>query len=105
MFSPEGEVQTEKVLNIYRRNASQMLDRLGKMGLRAFGGVHSPYVWLQTPGDMPSWDFFDRLLNEAAVVCTPGAGFGASGEGYVRMTAFNTWESTNRALDCLAAVL
>ena len=75
------------------------------LGLEAFGGVHSPYVWLRTPGGMDSWAFFDLLLEKAAVVCTPGVGFGASGEGYVRLTAFNTPELTRTALDRLERVL
>ncbi len=105
VFSPSGQAQTANVLNGYRSTAAMMLQRLGKMGLCAYGGIHSPYVWLQTPDGMPSWEFFDLLLNRAAVVCTPGAGFGASGEHYVRMTAFNSPENTSAALDRLASVL
>ncbi len=105
VFSPEGQAQTGLVLDMYRNNAGMMRQRLAKMGLRVFGGVHSPYVWLQTPGGMRSWDFFDVLLNRGAVVCTPGSGFGRSGEYYVRMTAFNSMENTMTALDRLADVL
>ena len=105
VFSPAGQAQIAHVLGIYRGTAALMRKRLGDMGLSAFGGVHSPYVWLQTPDGMKSWDFFDLLLKRAAVVCTPGAGFGASGEHYVRMTAFNSPENTRAALDRLAAVV
>ncbi len=105
VFSTAGQAQIAHVLDIYRGTAAMMRRRLGRMGLTAFGGIHSPYVWLQTPGGMKSWEFFDLLLNKAGVVCTPGAGFGASGEHYVRMTAFNTPENTLAALDRLTAVL
>lgn len=105
VFSPAGQAQIAHVLGIYRGTAALMRKRLGDMGLSAFGGIHSPYVWLQTPDGMKSWDFFDILLKRAAVVCTPGAGFGASGEHYVRMTAFNSPENTQAALDRLAAVI
>ena len=63
-----------------------------------FGGVHAPYAWLQTPGGQSSWQFFDRLLNECHVVCTPGSGFGVSGEGYVRLSAFNSRENVEEAM-------
>ena len=68
------------------------------MGLEAFGGVNSPYVWVATPGGMNSWDFFDRLLEGARIVCTPGSGFGECGEGYVRFTSFNTRDNTIEAM-------
>ena len=105
VYSPAGQAQIGHVLNIYRSTAAVMRQRLAAMGLRVFGGVHSPYVWVQTPGGMKSWDLFDLLLHEAAVVCTPGSGFGASGEGYVRMTAFNSRENTLAALERMSAVL
>ncbi|MBP3731608.1 MAG: LL-diaminopimelate aminotransferase [Mailhella sp.] len=105
VFSPAGQAQIAHVLNIYRGNARNMLRGLDLMGLAAYGGIHSPYVWLKTPGGMTSWDFFDLLLQNAAVVCTPGAGFGASGEGYVRMTAFNSPENTLKALARLKSLL
>ena len=105
VFSPAGQAQVGHVLNISRSTAAMMRQNLTSLGLNVFGGIHSPYVWLQTPGGMKSWDFFDVLLNKAAVVCTPGSGFGASGEYYVRMTAFNSREHTQAALDRIAAVL
>jgi LL-diaminopimelate aminotransferase len=69
------------------------------MGLSVYGGINSPYIWIKTPGDMDSWHFFDLLLDEAHVVGTPGIGFGPSGEGYLRLTAFNTLENTKDAMD------
>ena len=75
---------------------------LERIGITAYGGVNSPYVWLKTPNDMKSWDFFDKLLSEANVVGTPGSGFGSAGEGYFRLTAFNTRENTEKAIERLA---
>ena len=69
------------------------------MGYQAFGGQDSPYIWLRTPGDMTSWEFFDLLLEKACVVGTPGSGFGPSGEHYFRLTAFGTYESSEEAMD------
>ena len=74
---------------------------LAAIGLDCWGGVNSPYVWLKTPGGMPSWDFFDALL-DAGVAGTPGAGFGSAGEGYFRLTAFNTRENTEKAMERFA---
>jgi LL-diaminopimelate aminotransferase len=68
------------------------------LGLRVFGGVDAPYVWIKTPGNASSWEFFDRLLSEAHLVGTPGSGFGPSGEGYFRLSAFNSRENINEAL-------
>ena len=68
------------------------------MGLEVFGGVNAPYIWVSVPKGMDSWGFFDHLLQSAALVCTPGAGFGASGEGYVRLTAFGSPEDTEEAI-------
>lgn len=69
------------------------------MGISAYGGVNAPYVWLKTPDGMKSWEFFDKLLVDAGVVGTPGSGFGRCGEGYFRLTAFNTKENTQRAIE------
>ena len=104
-FMEPARTQMKEVLAIYQGNADMMLKTCEKLGLEAFGGVHSPYVWLRTPGGMDSWSFFDLLLEKAAVVCTPGVGFGASGEGYVRLTAFNTPSLTKAALERLERVL
>ena len=104
-FTEPGRTQLLEALSVYQTNADMMLKACRDMGLRAFGGVHSPYVWLETPGHVSSWSFFDHLLEKAAVVCTPGSGFGASGEGYVRLTAFNTPALTREALERISRVL
>ncbi|MBD5560490.1 MAG: LL-diaminopimelate aminotransferase [Clostridia bacterium] len=98
VYTPQGEAEVTEVIDRYLKNARIILDGLAKIGIKAYGGVNSPYVWLQTPNGMPSWDFFDLLLNQAQVVGTPGAGFGSAGEGYFRLTAFNTRENTERAV-------
>ena len=98
VYTPEGEQQVNAVIHDYLQNAGIILDGLRKIGITAYGGINSPYVWLKTPDDMPSWDFFDLLLDKAQVVGTPGAGFGRSGEGYFRLTTFNTKENTERAI-------
>ena len=80
-------------------NATIIRENLEKLGLRIYGGVNSPYIWVKTPDRMNSWKFFDLLLNNAHIVGTPGVGFGPSGEGYLRLTAFNTLENTQKAMD------
>ena len=97
VFSPEGQAQCAETVAYYQRNAKLIRQELDAMGYTVFGGIDAPYVWLKTPVD--SWVFFDRLLNSAHVVGTPGAGFGPSGEGYFRLTAFNTYEKTAEALE------
>ena len=104
-FTQPGRSQLLESLAVYQANADSMLKACRDMNLQAFGGIHSPYVWLKTPEGFSSWSFFDHLLQKAAVVCTPGSGFGASGEGYVRLTAFNTPELTQKALERLARLL
>ncbi len=74
---------------------------LASLGFRVYGGVNAPYIWMKTPGSLSSWEFFDKLLNEVQVVVTPGAGFGPSGEGYLRLTAFNSRENTEKAVERL----
>ena len=86
----------------YLNNAKTILNGLKEIGIEAYGGVNSPYVWLKTPGDMDSWDFFDLLLNQLQLVGTPGSGFGRAGQGYFRLTAFNTIENTQKAIERLA---
>ena len=88
-----------EVLDYYMENAKVIRESLTDMGLEVYGGISSPYIWVKTPNDMDSWDFFDILLNEANVIGTPGSGFGPSGEGYLRLTAFNTLENTKEAMD------
>ena len=98
-FSPEGQKQIEEIIEYYMENAKIIRESLTDIGLDVYGGVSSPYIWVKTPNDMDSWDFFDLLLNEANVIGTPGSGFGPSGEGYLRLTAFNTLENTKEAMD------
>jgi len=97
VFSPEGQAQCAEAVRYYRENAALIRRELQTAGYEVFGGVDAPYVWMKTPTD--SWAFFDRLLDQAHVVGTPGAGFGPSGEGYFRLTAFNTREKTAQALE------
>lgn len=101
VYSAEGKVQIDAQIAAYMKNAHTIRNGLNDMGYQAFGGVNSPYIWLKTPNGMKSWDFFDLLLAEANVVGTPGAGFGPSGEGYFRLTAFGTYENSLKALDRL----
>ena len=81
------------------RNAKTILDGLKEAGFTAYGGVNSPYIWMKTPDHMTSWEFFDLLLDKAHVVGTPGSGFGPSGEGFFRLTAFGNYENTKEAID------
>ncbi len=97
-YSEEGKAQIRETIDFYLGNAGIIREGLKSIGIECWGGVNSPYVWLKTPGGMPSWDFFDRLL-DAGVAGTPGAGFGSAGEGYFRLTAFNTRENTLRAME------
>ena len=83
-------------------NASTIRNSMTKLGYRVFGGVNAPYIWLETPDKMPSWDFFDRLLNQAHVVGTPGAGFGPAGGGYLRLSAFGSHENIQAAMQRIA---
>ncbi len=98
VYSEEGKAQIKDQVAYYMKNASVIYDGLKDMGYSVSGGVNAPYIWLKTPEGMTSWDFFDHLLNNAGVVGTPGSGFGPSGEGYFRLTAFGTYENTIEAL-------
>ncbi len=104
-YSPPGKEQLGKVIDFYRGNAARLRDGLMALGMTAFGGVDAPYVWLKTPNGLKSWEFFDRLLSTARVVGTPGSGFGPSGEGYFRLSAFNSRENVDEALSRLRQVL
>ncbi len=97
-LSPEGQRQCGESIRYYLENAALIRRELAAAGYAVFGGVDAPYVWLKTPGN-DSWQFFDTLLSTANVVGTPGAGFGPSGEGYFRLTAFNTRQKTEEALE------
>ena len=105
VYTPDGQKQVMENIAYYRENARVILDGLARAGIQAFGGVHSPYVWMKTPNDMKSWDFFDLLLRQAQVVGTPGEGFGPCGEGYFRLTAFNTLENTKAAVERIVKIL
>ncbi len=98
IYTPEGKKQVRKTIAYYMQNAELMLKRFRTLGYEVYGGANAPYVWMKTPHGMPSWRFFEEMLNRAHVVCTPGAGFGPSGEGYARFTAFGTHEQTEEAL-------
>lgn len=105
VYSPEGQAQVAENLHYYQENARVIRTGLAQAGLTVSGGVDSPYIWVKTPGGMPSWDFFDLLLSEARVVTTPGAGFGPSGEGHIRLTAFGEANATREAVERICAVL
>lgn len=98
-YSAEGKAQIADIIGYYMGNARVIRSGLTDAGLTVYGGEHSPYIWLRTPGGVSSWDFFDKLLREANVVTTPGAGFGPAGEGYIRMTAFGDKVATERAVE------
>ena len=80
-------------------NAKLLREGLTAAGFKVYGGVNAPYVWLKTPGSTTSWDFFDELLQKSHIVGTPGSGFGAAGEGYFRLSAFNSVENTKEAIE------
>ena len=99
VYTPEGRAQIMANIDYYRANAKVIREGLSAAGLACFGGVDAPYIWLKTPGGAGSWEFFDRVLAEANVATTPGAGFGPSGEGYIRLTAFGGAEATKAAVE------
>lgn len=99
VYSEEGARQIEETLDYYRANAKVIKEGLESAGFTVFGAVNSPYIWCQTSEGMGSWEFFDKLLTEANIITTPGAGFGPSGEGYVRLTAFGDAEATKEAME------
>ena len=99
VFSEEGQRQTNEQIAYYMKNAKYILEGLKSAGYTVSGGVNAPYIWLKTPDNMTSWEFFDFLLEKANVVGTPGSGFGPSGEGHFRLTAFGSYENTVEAID------
>ena len=101
IYTPEGKKQVKETIKYYMDNATLMRQTLIKLGFEVFGGENAPYIWIKTPDGMPSWKFFDRMLYEAHVVCTPGVGFGPSGEGYARLTAFGEHEQCMEAMERL----
>lgn len=98
IYTPEGKQQTRETVDYYLRNAEALRQGLLDAGLEVFGGTNAPYVWIKTPDETTSWEFFDILLDRCHVAGTPGSGFGPSGEGYIRLTAFNTYENTVEAV-------
>ena len=103
VYSDEGKAQIAEVIALYMSNARLIRETLVELGYKVAGGEHAPYVWVKTGTN--SWDFFDRLLNDAGVVCTPGAGFGTCGEGHIRLSAFNSKENTETAMGRLRRVM
>lgn len=100
-LSPEGQAQCREQIAYYMKNARMIREGLEGVGIACYGGVDAPYIWMQTPGGMGSWDFFDKLLNETHVVGTPGGGFGPAGEGYFRLSAFGHAEDVERAVESI----
>ncbi|MDH6356841.1 LL-diaminopimelate aminotransferase [Parabacteroides sp. PF5-9] len=99
VYSPEGKQQIRQAIDYYMENAQIIKNSLQALGYETYGGINAPYIWVKTPGGISSWDFFDTLLYECQIVCTPGVGFGINGEGFVRMTAFGTRENTIEAIE------
>jgi LL-diaminopimelate aminotransferase len=105
IYTKEGEEQIMANIAYYQQNAKVIKEGLQNCGIEVYGAVNSPYIWAKIPGGMGSWEFFDKLLKEANVVTTPGAGFGPSGEGYIRLTAFGDAEATKEAVARIEALL
>lgn len=101
VYTPAGQKQIRAIIAYYMNNAKVIREGLRGLGLEVFGGVNAPYIWLKTPQNLDSWSFFDKLLNEAHIVGTPGVGFGPSGQGYFRLTAFGKAENTLEAVERL----
>jgi len=102
VYSDEGKAQVAELTDYYMANAKKILETMTSLGYDCVGGKNSPYVWIHTKTD--SWAFFDKLLNDAGVVCTPGAGFGSCGEGHVRISAFNSHENVTKALELIKGI-
>jgi LL-diaminopimelate aminotransferase len=97
-YTPDGKLQVRQLIDYYMANAALIRRSLADFGYAVYGGVNAPYIWLKTPNNLSSWDFFDRLLNNAHVVGTPGSGFGPAGEGFLRLTAFGHRDNITEAL-------
>ncbi|MHC5184753.1 MAG: LL-diaminopimelate aminotransferase [Planctomycetota bacterium] len=104
VYSPEGKRQIQKTIDLYMSNADMMREALTQQGYVVYGGEHAPYIWVHTPKGVDSWAFFDLLINKANVVGTPGAGFGAAGEGYFRLSAFNDPDKVKEAMDRISKI-
>ena len=98
VYSPEGKAQIKALVEFYLENAQIIRQQLSSAGITVYGGIHAPYIWVKTPDGLSSWDFFDKLLNLCSVVGTPGSGFGAAGEGYFRISAFNSRANVEEAM-------
>ncbi|MBO0348384.1 aminotransferase class I/II-fold pyridoxal phosphate-dependent enzyme, partial [Phormidium pseudopriestleyi FRX01] len=98
VYSEEGQAQVKELVSFYLENAKIIREKLTAAGLSVYGGVNAPYVWVKTPDGLSSWDFFDKLLQVVNVVGTPGSGFGAAGEGYFRISAFNSRKNVEEAM-------
>ncbi|MCG7994316.1 MAG: LL-diaminopimelate aminotransferase [Candidatus Thiodiazotropha taylori] len=103
VYTEEGQAQVAELIAYYMKNAKYIREQMESLGYDCIGGENSPYIWIDAKGD--SWDFFDTLLNNAGVVCTPGAGFGKCGEGYIRISAFNSFENVQQAMERVKASL
>jgi LL-diaminopimelate aminotransferase len=105
VYTAEGKKQCRKIIDIYMDSAALIRDSLTRLGYEVYGGVNAPYIWMKTPNGMSSWDFFDLLLQKANVVGTPGSGFGPSGQGYFRLTAFATPDNVKEAMRRFTGIL
>lgn len=105
IYTPEGRKQIQESIQYYMNNALIIQNAITQMGITAVGGINAPYVWIKTPDNLSSWDFFDLLLQNAGVVGTPGIGFGPHGEGYFRLTGFGSYEDTNKAIERIQKAL
>lgn len=105
IYTPQGRAEVEANISYYHKNASLMKQSLEALGLTVYGGVCSPYLWVKIPQGETSWSFFDKLLNSAALVTTPGVGFGPSGEGFIRLTAFGSHDDAKEAMQRIKSVL
>ncbi len=105
VYSEKGKEEVKETIAYYKKNAEVIYNGLKEAGFTVYGGVNSPYVWMKTPDNKGSWEFFDFLLDKANVVTTPGEGFGPSGEGFIRLTAFNTYENTVEAVNRIKKIM
>ena len=99
--SQEGKEENKKTIDYYMQNAKIICEGLTSIGIKCFGGINAPYIWMKTPNGLTSWEFFDKLLNECHVVGTPGSGFGPGGEGYFRLSAFGHKENIIKAVESI----
>ena len=104
VYTTEGKKQCRQIIDIYMGNAAFIRDSLTNLGYEVYGGVNAPYLWMRTPNGMSSWDFFDLLLRKANIVGTPGSGFGPSGQGYFRLTAFATPDNVKEAMQRFTSI-